>query len=96
MLGCMGSHCRHAATIKRLVGLVTTDEGFYWRLTGRENLAFLLHGAPPNTAERIDAVLAQLDLYDFADKPLSLFDRYAATAGNLPECCPGPKVVIPL
>lgn len=70
-----GQPLQDAATIKRLVGLVTTDErSFYWRLTGRENLAFFAALQQlPNTAERIDAVLAQLDLYDFADKPFQAY-----------------------
>ena len=52
--------------VRRLVGLATGDErGFYWRLTGRENLEFFagLRGLGPRAARRrSDAVLEIIGL----------------------------------
>ncbi len=57
--------------IKSLTGLVTSAErSFYWRLSGRQNLLFFacLQGLPkPDAAERVLAVLEQVDLQDVAD-----------------------------
>ncbi|MGB1249387.1 MAG: ATP-binding cassette domain-containing protein [Candidatus Promineifilaceae bacterium] len=63
--------------IKKLVGLVVTDErSFYWRLSARRNLAFFaaLHGMHGAAAKaRIDAVLDSVQLLDVADRRFSDF-----------------------
>jgi ABC-type multidrug transport system ATPase subunit/ABC-type multidrug transport system permease subunit len=64
--------------IKQSVGLVTSDErSFFWRLTGRQNLAFfaVLQGLSGDEArERIDSVLAFAGLSQRADSP---FQNYS-------------------
>ena len=65
--------------IRKRVGLVVTDDrSFYWRLTGRQNLAFFaaLHGMyGPTAAETINNRLADVDLTEHADLR---FDRYSS------------------
>jgi ABC-2 type transport system permease protein len=64
--------------IKRLIGLVTSDErSFYARLSGRQNLEFFaaLHGfARPAARERAAETLALVGLEAQADKP---FQHYS-------------------
>jgi ABC-2 type transport system permease protein len=66
-------------SIKRSIGLVTTDErSFYWRLTGRQNLEFFasLHEiSPDNIKPRINEVLNIVNLQPFAD---SRFQTYSS------------------
>jgi len=61
----------HTRAIKASLGLVTSDErSFYWRLTGRQNLAFFaaLHGLPAREIPaRVTATLALMDLDGQAD-----------------------------
>ena len=48
-----------------------SDRGFYWKLTGRENLrffAYLFHVPPHNIEKRIEEVLRLVELTDVADK----------------------------
>ena len=63
---------REAALARRDVGLVITDErSFYWRLTGRQNLAFfgtLEDIPPPAVAGRVAAMLAFVGLEADADR----------------------------
>ena len=65
--------------IKRLLGYVSSDErSFYWRLTGRQNLAFFgslyeVHGRA--LRERIQYLLARLELTGQADQP---FGEYSS------------------
>ena len=65
--------------IKRLLGYVSSDDrSFYWRLTGRQNLAFFgslyeSHGAA--LRERIQYLLARLELTGQADQP---FGEYSS------------------
>ncbi len=63
--------------IKASIGLVTGDErSFYWRLTGRQNLAFFasLHRLPADRlAGRVDEVLDQMGLLDVADQPFQTY-----------------------
>jgi ABC-2 type transport system ATP-binding protein len=60
------------SAIKASLGLVTTDErSFYWRLTGRQNLAFFAHLHPLPAQEipsRIDELLILTGLQDKADQ----------------------------
>lgn len=64
-----------AAAIRADVGLVVADErSFYWRLSGRQNLSFFatMYGLAGKRAdERVDAVLAQVDMDSFADRRFS-------------------------
>ncbi|MBI1897471.1 MAG: ABC transporter ATP-binding protein [Acidobacteria bacterium] len=57
---------------RRMIGLVTSDErSFYWRLNGRQNLAFFaaLYGVPKKVANaRITALLETLGLAEAADR----------------------------
>lgn len=61
--------------IRAAVGLVVSDErSFFWRLSARRNLAFFaaLYGLYGRQAsERIDAVLADMDLLDVAEQRFS-------------------------
>lgn len=61
--------------VKPLIGLVTTDErSFYWRLSGRENLAFFarLYDVPGRRiAPRIDELLRKVGMFDAADRRFS-------------------------
>jgi len=65
-----GHPLHHETAIKAALGLVTTDErSFYWRLTGRQNLAFFaaLQNLPPaEIPARIEQVLATVALEDKA------------------------------
>jgi ABC-2 type transport system permease protein len=64
-----------SARVKAAVGLVTTDErSFYWRLTGRQNLAFFgaLHGLP-NDPARLDEIFDKVQLAAEADKPFRMY-----------------------
>lgn len=66
-----GFELNQESGIKATTGLVTSDErSFYWRLSGRQNLLFFacLQGlSKPDAAERVLAVLEQVDLQDVAD-----------------------------
>jgi ABC-2 type transport system ATP-binding protein len=84
---------------RRLIGLVTSDErSFYWRLTGRQNLAFFaaLYGLSRHT---IDAKVAQLlevtRLADTADRHFHSYSsgmkqRLAIARGFLAD----PRIVL--
>lgn len=64
--------------IKALIGLASSEErSFYWRLTGRQNLAFFatLYGVPPRSAaSRISTLF---DLFNVAYEK-KRFDSYSA------------------
>lgn len=68
---------REEAAVRRVVGLATGDErGFYWRLTGRENLEFFagLQGLSPRAARRrADAVLELVDLLSYAPEVVARY-----------------------
>jgi ABC-2 type transport system ATP-binding protein len=65
---------REAAAVRRSVGLATGEErGFYWRLTGRENLEFFggLRGIAPREARhRATQALEIVDLLPMAKEPV--------------------------
>ncbi len=65
--------------VKASIGLVSGEErSFYWRLSGRQNLAFFaaLHGLSARAAdERIRRLTSLLELEDFIDRR---FDRYSS------------------
>lgn len=64
-----------AGAIRSEVGLVVADErSFYWRLSGRQNLAFFatMYGLRGKEADkRVDAVLEQVDMAAVADRRFS-------------------------
>ncbi len=66
-----------APTIRRAVGLATGEErGFYWRLTGTENLEFFagLRGLSPRESSRRAAqVLELIGLLPMAKEPLTRY-----------------------
>jgi ABC-2 type transport system ATP-binding protein len=70
---------RQAAQVRQNLGAVMTGErSIYWKLTGRENLAYFaaLYHLPPAVArQRVNAVLEQLDLTKRADE---LVERYSS------------------
>jgi len=70
---------RDADGVKRRIGVVMSDErSFYWRLTGRQNLAFFatLHGLPRrDLGRRIDEML---DILGMADKADERFHSYSS------------------
>jgi ABC-2 type transport system ATP-binding protein len=70
-----GHDVRREQAVKRLLGLVNTDErSFYWRLNARENLQFfaVLYGVPrERRADRIEELLERVDLREAAGRPFS-------------------------
>lgn len=70
-----GYPLRQAAEIRAAVGLMVTDDrSFYWRLSGRENLAFFaalhrIHGVAAD--RRVDEVLEQVAMTPHADRRFS-------------------------
>ncbi len=85
---------REPHQVRRLIGLVTGDErSFYWRLTGRQNLAYFaaLYHVPRNrTAARISELLATLGVSDYADRAFNTYSagtrqRFAIARGLLTD-----------
>jgi ABC-2 type transport system ATP-binding protein len=83
---------RAAQAVRRRIGLVSGDErSFYWRLTGRQNLTFFaaLYRLPERLAgQRIDELLATLDIGSYADRPFSAYSsgirqKFALARGML-------------
>jgi ABC-2 type transport system ATP-binding protein len=68
---------RAAAVVRRSIGLATGEErGFYWRLTGGENLEFFggLRGLGPRESRRRASQLLELvDLLPMTKEPLTRF-----------------------
>jgi ABC-2 type transport system ATP-binding protein len=69
----------HSDLVRQHLGAVLTGErSIYWKLTGRENLAYfaaLYHVPPALAKERIDELLARFDLTKRADE---LVERYSS------------------
>ena len=85
---------RDAARVRHSVGLVAGDErSFYWRLSGRENLAFFaaLHRIRPREARRrTDELVAILGLREYVDQPFQVYSsgirqRFAIARGLLTD-----------
>jgi ABC-2 type transport system ATP-binding protein len=72
-----GHDLAHSDRVRALVGLSTGDErSFYWRLSGRQNLAFFgaLSDLPRTLlSARVDEVLRQLGLESVADRPFQTY-----------------------
>lgn len=72
-----GYDLHQAGAIRAAVGLVVSDErSFFWRLSARRNLDFFaaLHGLHGRAArERVQQVLADVDLLDVAERRFSGF-----------------------
>ncbi len=70
-----GEDTVHEGRVKPRIGLVHTDErSFYWRLSGRENLAFFarLYDVPRKRIKpRIDELLIRVDMTEAADRRFS-------------------------
>ncbi len=69
---------RHALEVKRRVGYLPDDAGFYGDLTGRQNLRYTaaLNGLNGARAEgRLDDVLERVGLTDAADRPSGQYSR---------------------
>ena len=69
---------REPLAVKRQVGYLPDNVGFYPGLTGRENLRYTakLNGIPRTAAEaRIDELLAEVRLEDAADKKAETYSR---------------------
>lgn len=74
----LGGHdLAHSDRVRAQVGLSTGDErSFYWRLTGRQNLAFFgaLSDLPRSQLpQRVEEVLRQLGLESVADRPFQTY-----------------------
>ena len=63
---------KEAARVRELIGVsLYSDRGFYWKLTGRENLiyfAHLYHLDPSWAKDRVDELLALVGLEEDADR----------------------------
>ena len=72
-----GHDLAEAGAIRAAVGLVVSDDrSFYWRLSARRNLDFFaaMHGLYGRAAaERVNQVLADVDLLDVADRRFGQF-----------------------
>jgi ABC-2 type transport system ATP-binding protein len=72
-----GHNLTEAGAIRAAVGLVVSDDrSFYWRISARRNLAFFaaMHGLYGRAAvERINQVLADVDLLDVAERRFGQF-----------------------
>jgi ABC-2 type transport system ATP-binding protein len=72
-----GHDLADAGVIRAAVGLVVSDDrNFYWRLSARRNLAFFaaMHGLYGRAAaERVEQVLADVDLLDVAERRFGQF-----------------------
>ncbi len=69
---------REPIEVKRLVGYVPDEVGFYGGLTGRQNLRYTgrLNGLDRRAAEeRIDSLLGQVGLADVADRRVDTYSR---------------------
>jgi len=69
---------RRPLEVKRRVGYVPDDVGFYGSLTGRENLRYTarLNRLPAREAEeRIDHLLDEVGLAEAADRPVETYSR---------------------
>jgi ABC-2 type transport system ATP-binding protein len=68
---------RQAGAVRRMVGLASGEErGFYWRLSGRENLEFfagLLGISPGDGRRRTDEVLELVDLLPMAHQAVAQY-----------------------
>ncbi|HEX9371284.1 MAG TPA: ABC transporter ATP-binding protein [Roseiflexaceae bacterium] len=68
---------REARRVRAAIGLVSGEErSFYWRLTGRENLAFfaaLYHVPPSDVRRRIELLLQGVGLTNDADRPFRTY-----------------------
>ncbi|HEY3228110.1 MAG TPA: ABC transporter ATP-binding protein [Roseiflexaceae bacterium] len=66
-----------ARRVRGAIGLVSGEErSFYWRLTGRENLAFfaaLYHVPPSEVRRRIELLLQGVGLTNDADRPFRTY-----------------------
>ncbi|MGI6129189.1 MAG: ABC transporter ATP-binding protein [bacterium] len=69
---------RNPLKVKRQVGYLPDNVGFYEELTGRENLRYTaeLNALPPQEREnRIDVLLKQVGLAAAADRPVGTYSR---------------------
>jgi ABC-2 type transport system ATP-binding protein len=69
---------REPLKVKRLVGYLPENVGFYEDLTARENLRFIarLNGIPDRESKkRIEEVLEQVGLSEVADRPVGTYSR---------------------
>ncbi|MBI2954462.1 MAG: ABC transporter ATP-binding protein [Chloroflexi bacterium] len=75
---CGFNSTRDPLNVKRIVGYLPENVGFYEELTGRENLQYTarLNGIPAQEAERrIESSLAQVGMLEAADKKAGQFSR---------------------
>ena len=69
---------REALKVKRIVGYLPENVGFYEDLTARENLRYIarLNGIPDrDSKKRIQEVLEQVGLSEVADRPVGTYSR---------------------
>jgi ABC-2 type transport system ATP-binding protein len=85
---------REPRRVREIIGLVSSDErSFYWRLTGRQNLAFFaaLYHLPAGVASRrIDELLEIVGVAGEADRPFHLYStgtrhRFSIARGLLTD-----------
>jgi ABC-2 type transport system ATP-binding protein len=89
---------RHPLEVKRRVGYLPDDVGFYSGMTGRENLRYTarLNRLPSaSTEQRIDALLERVGLVDAADRTVETYSRGMRQRLGLADVLlPEPRIAI--
>ena len=89
---------RHPLEVKRRVGYLPDDVGFYSGMTGRENLRYtarLNRLSSASTEQRIDALLERVGLVDAADRTVETYSRGMRQRLGLADVLlPEPRVAI--
>lgn len=85
-----GKDCtRQAIEVKRMVGYLPDNVGFYSDMTGRENLRFTgqLNGLPGKVIEeRIDDLLQKVGMTEAADQKTGTYSRGDEAASGYRRC----------
>jgi len=89
---------RHPLEVKRQVGYLPDDVGFYTGMTGRENLRYTarLNRMPRSAAEaRIDELVERVGLTEAADRPVETYSRGMRQRLGLADVLlPEPRIAI--
>jgi iron(III) transport system ATP-binding protein len=67
-MGGVSDDTLHLPPERRGIGLIFQDFALFPHLTGRQNVAFGVTGSRSEIADRVNALLARVDLEGYADK----------------------------